>query len=105
MTTVRKNCALGYHSSLHEVGHNFGCQHDAGHGHNSQYSYGYGYLLGPDWLDNYGYRTVMAYNADGHKTRVNFMSNPNVEYKGYPTGDAAHADNDDPDVYQPGPCL
>ena len=35
----------------------------------------------------------MAYNADGHKTRVNFMSNPNVDYKGYPTGNAAHADN------------
>ena len=35
----------------------------------------------------------MAYNNDGHKTRVNYLSNPRVEYKGYSTGDADSADN------------
>merc|ERR1712142_92920 len=93
LSVVKKSCAFGYHSSIHEVGHNFGCQHDKDNGHNTHYDYGYGYLLGPDGLDNTGYRTAMAYNADGHKTRVNYLSNPNVEYKGYPTGNDAHADN------------
>ena len=88
-----KSCAFGYHSSIHEVGHNFGCQHDEDHGHNSHYVYGYGSLIGPYGLDNTGYRTAMCYNTDGHKTRLNYLSNPNVEYKGYPTGDAAKADN------------
>merc|ERR1712179_178512 len=93
LSVVKKSCAFGYHSSIHEVGHNFGCQHDQGNGHNSHYDYGYGYLLGPYGLDGIGYRTAMAYNADGHKTRVNYLSNPRVEYKGYPTGDADSADN------------
>ena len=93
LSTVKKSCAFGYHSSIHEVGHNFGCQHDEDNADNSHYDYGYGYLLGPDSLDNTGYRTAMAYNADGHKTRVNYLSNPDVEYRGYPTGDADRADN------------
>ena len=92
LSVVKKSCSFGYHSSIHEVGHNFGCQHNVEESHNSHYDYGYGYLLGPYGADNTGYRTAMAYNADGHKTRVNYLSNPNVEYKGYPTGEA-DADN------------
>ena len=89
---VKKSCSFGYHSSIHEVGHNFRGQHNVEESHNSHYDYGYGYLLGPYVADNTGYRTAMAYNAVGHKTRVNYLSNPNVEYKGYPTGDV-NADN------------
>jgi len=93
LTVVKKSCAFGYHSSLHEVGHNFGCQHDEENGHNTHYEYGYGYFIGPEDLDNTGYRTAMAYRKDGHATRVNYLSNPDVEYKGFPTGDARKADN------------
>ena len=49
--------------------------------------------LGPSDLDGIGYRTVLAYNNIGYARRVLHLSNPDIEYAGYPTGDAAEADN------------
>ena len=46
LSTVKKSCSYSYHSSIHEVGHNFGCHHDRDNGHNSHYEYGYGWLIG-----------------------------------------------------------
>jgi len=93
LTTAKKSCSYGYHSSLHEVGHNFGCHHDRDNGDNSYYDYGYGWLIGPEDLDGIGYRTVLAYSNPGYHRRVNQISNPDISYNGYPTGDAALADN------------
>ena len=76
-SVVDLDCATGYYSFGHEIGHNMGLNHarsdPTGAG---AYSYSYGYK----WT---AYRTVMAY-APG--TRVLHFSNPNVTYGGNPTG-------------------
>ena len=93
LTTAKKSCSYGYHSSLHEVGHNFGCHHDRDNGHNTHYEYGYGWLIGPEDLDGVGYRTVLAYSNPGYSRRVLQLSNPEVNYAGFPTGVSGRADN------------
>merc|ERR1712002_265536 len=81
VSVTQKSCALGYFSFGHEIGHNFGCMHDAKQGPNRYYSYGLGkHISGP------GVRTIMAYNAPGFRTRVNWWSNPDVKYQGVATG-------------------
>jgi len=76
VTVTMKSCAVGYYSFGHEIGHNFGCQHDPDTSTNYDYPYGHGHLI------QTGYRTVLAYNSPGHQTRVNYYSNPNVDYPG-----------------------
>merc|ERR1712212_920160 len=90
LTVVKKSCSFGYHSSGHELGHNFGCQHDRDHGDNSHYDYGYGWFIGPA---GFGYRTCMAYSASGYKTRLNRFSNPTLFFQDELTGDFDEADN------------
>ena len=71
---------------VHEIGHNFGCQHDrenttADTDGSALYPYAFGHRFTPS-----GYaqmRTVMAY-APGD--RVPYFSNPDVTYLGTPTG-------------------
>ena len=82
LSTVKKSCSYSYHSSIHEVGHNFGCHHDRDNGHNTHYDYGYGWLIGPPDLEGVGYRTVLAYSNPGYSRRVLHVSNPDVQYKG-----------------------
>lgn len=85
------NCATGYFSFGHEIGHNLGCNHDLGtKGACATSNYNYG------WRDpNSMFRTVMAYNCRSGQcdagngagcTRVNWFSNPAVSYNGRPTG-------------------
>jgi len=93
LSTVKKSCSYSYHSSIHEVGHNFGCHHDRDNGHNTHYDYGYGWLIGPPDLDGVGYRTVLAYSNPGYSRRVLHVSNPDVQYKDYPTGVTEEANN------------
>ena len=93
-TTAKKSCSASYHSSLHEVGHNFGCHHDRDNGDNSHYEYGYGWLIGPEDLDSVGYRTVLAYSNPGYSRRVLQLSNPDIEYNGYSTGVGYRAEYD-----------
>merc|ERR1712180_62232 len=81
VSTSQKSCALGYYTFGHELGHNFGCLHDARQGKNWKYSYGLG-----KHLEGTGKRTNMAYWAPGHGTRINWYSNPDVMYQGVPTG-------------------
>jgi hypothetical protein len=91
---VNWQCATGYYSFGHELGHNMGAHHDyyavskynQGSG---AYWYSYGYVnTAQRW------RTVMAYNdacADlgFNCTRIPFWSNPNVTYGGVPVGTAS----------------
>lgn len=76
----RAGCESSY---VHEVGHNFGCEHDranSGAG-DPLYPYAYGHRFTPT---GYGQlRTVMAY-APGDA--VPYFSNPDVTYLGMPTG-------------------
>jgi len=81
VSVTQKSCALGYFSFGHEIGHNFGCMHDAKQEPNREYPYGLGkHISGP------GVRTIMAYKAPGFTDRVNWWSNPDVKYQGAATG-------------------
>lgn len=78
---VARTCATGYYSFAHELGHNFGCQHDRQNGGTGLFPYSYGYRNpAGTW------RTVMAYPPG---TRIPYFSNPAVVYQGEPTGVAS----------------
>jgi len=88
VSVTMKSCAVGRFSFGHEIGHNFGCDHDAGNGPNPYYSYGLGKHICMK-VDGYwctGVRTIMAYYAHGYRTRVNYWSNPDVKYQGVASG-------------------
>jgi peptidyl-Asp metalloendopeptidase len=86
-SVVARDCATGYYSFAHEMGHNMGANHDRyispGKG---AYSYSHGYVFIPrQW------RTIMAYNNECSNqkvscTRIPYWSNPSVNYEGNPTG-------------------
>ena len=74
VSLARKSCALGYFTFGHELAHNFGCGHEPGSYSNNIYPGGHGHLV------QGGLRTILAYRAAGHTTRVNYYSNPSVLY-------------------------
>jgi len=87
------NCATGYYSFGHEIGHNLGLQHDRGTQFacsNSGYNFGYRDTNG-------GFRSILAYscaqgqcdnNPGGSCTRIIRFSNPNSGWQGSPVGNA-----------------
>ncbi len=83
-------CATGYYSFGHEMGHNMGCAHDrensSGQG---LYSYSYGWRF--TGTNGVQYRTIMGY-APG--IRIQRFSNPDVSYFGTPTGVAVGTANE-----------
>ncbi len=93
-SVTKKSCATGYYSFGHEIGHNIGAQHNPEASTNSKFSYGHGHLIAQGTA-NTGARTIMAYSATGHSTRVNYWSNPNVNHPttGTPTGVATLSNN------------
>jgi peptidyl-Asp metalloendopeptidase len=82
-TVVAQDCATGYYSFGHEMGHNMGADHakddNAPHG---PFGYGSGYkqTTGTKW------RTIMAYDGNCSCPRINYFSNPTVLYNGLPAG-------------------
>merc|ERR1711962_620456 len=77
-SVTAKGCATGYYSFGHEIGHNFGAHHNP---EQSSAPSGdkYGHLILPTGAQQQdGYRTIMTYNAFGHRNRVNYYSNPEV---------------------------
>lgn len=79
---VNWECATGNYSLAHEWGHNMGSEHDRANAEGSgSYPYSFGYQA-PDR----SFRTIMAYDCPGGCPRVNHWSNPEVFYKGRPTG-------------------
>ena len=81
----------------HEIGHNFGCNHDKGTTDTcNQPEYNYGYRD-----PQARFRSVMAYgcktgqcdnNAGGYCTRVQMFSSKDIQYNGMPIG-ASDIDN------------
>lgn len=84
-SVVHYDCATGYYSFGHEMGHNMGSHHDRYVASGSAaYSYSYGYVQNSAPTP---FRTVMAYsNACNGCSRVNYYSNPDVKYNSYATG-------------------
>lgn len=83
------DCATGYYSYGHELGHLQSARHDpANDPSTSPYRYGHGYQYAPG-----GWRTVMAYNCSGGCTRINYWSNPGKTYGGAAMGTSSSSDN------------
>merc|ERR1711892_1236549 len=80
LSVTKKSCATGYYSFGHEIGHNFGAKHNVEKYDDISshpYLHGHGYLIKPTGPSKWtGYRTILAYNADGHYNRINRYSNP-----------------------------
>jgi len=88
-SVVSRQCISNF-SFVHEIGHNMGATHDQGNsgGSSGAYSDSYGWRFvgasGQTW------RTVMAYQPG---TRINYFSNPAINYDGIATGSTNVANN------------
>ena len=88
-SVVGQNCATGYYTFAHELGHNQGAHHDPDTASNKQFAYGHGLCYSPD-----NWRTVMSYNFGSRcRNRLQYFSNPHVSHMGAPTGDASLRNN------------
>ena len=87
ISVTKKSCATGYYSFGHEIGHNFGATHNPEVSTNAEFSYGHAHLI-EQGIASTGYRTILGYYAAGHAERVNYYSNPSVNFPvtGTPTG-------------------
>ena len=79
---VHWDCATGYYSFAHEIGHLQSARHNPEADPNTTpYAYGHGYRYSSG-----GWRTVMAYNCSPSCTRINWWSNPNKTRNGAAMG-------------------
>lgn len=86
---VHWDCATGYYSFGHEIGHLQAARHDpANDPSTSPYAYGHGYQA-----PNKAWRTVMAYACTGGCPRINYWSNPSRSYGGQVMGTTSSHDN------------
>jgi hypothetical protein len=96
---VARNCATGYFSFGHELGHNMGADHDTANATSTgPYPYNRGYVDTSPTSPATPWRTIMSYNGSPSSTRVQYWSNPGVNFPvgGDPmgvTGGATPADN------------
>ncbi|HEY9421720.1 MAG TPA: M12 family metallo-peptidase [Thermoanaerobaculia bacterium] len=84
------DCATGYYSFGHEIGHLQSARHDPStDSSTTPYAYGHGYRYTgtPDW------RTIMAYDCPGGCPRLNYWSSPLRTYNGVPMGTSTQSDN------------
>jgi len=86
---VDYDCATGYYSFGHEIGHLQGARHNPENDPTTTpYAFGHGYQDPQS-----RWRTVMAYNCNSGCTRINYWSNPNKTYNGDVMGTTAKNDN------------
>ncbi len=90
-SVVRRDCATGYFSFGHELGHNMSARHDCYVDTAlTPYNYNHGYVHLSS-TPSQRWRTIMAYanacSAAGYScTRIQWFSNPAINYLGAPTG-------------------
>lgn len=95
-SVAKRSCATGYFSFGHELGHNMAADHDAPNASGSgAYPYNHGWTETTPTSPATPWRTIMAYQTVPASTRVQYWSNPSVNYPigGDVMGDAATADN------------
>ncbi len=79
---VQSSC-LSSQTLAHEVGHLQQLDHNRENKTGlAAYDYSYGYRL----CTTGGFRDIMSYACSTSVPRINYFSNPNVTYNGYPTG-------------------
>ena len=88
---VHYDCATGYYSFAHELGHLQGARHDPDTDASTKpFAYGHGFQHTsplPSW------RTIMAYNCAGGCPRLQYWSNPKIKHNNIAMGTAAKSDN------------
>ena len=85
---VHYNCATGYYSFAHEIGHLQGARHDpVADSSTTPFSYGHGYQYGNSW------RTIMAYDCKVSCPRLPYWSNPYINYNGVAMGNSSTSNN------------
>jgi hypothetical protein len=86
---VAENCATGYYSFAHEIGHIQGARHNAEiDPASTPFAYGHGfYYPAQHW------RTIMSYDCPGGCTRLNSWSNPDKTRNGVTMGSTGVQDN------------
>jgi hypothetical protein len=87
-TVATKDCATGYYSYGHELGHNYGATHDPAAGKNTVFPYGHGY-----YDRGARARTIMSYDCPGGCTRYNVWSSPTNRINGVAAGNAQQSNN------------
>lgn len=87
---VRRTCATGNFSFGHELGHIMGARHDWDHDgtNNSPFPFNHGFIrTNPSTTTTAPWRTIMGVPPTNPATvRIQFWSNPNVNFNGDPTG-------------------
>ncbi|HEV8610593.1 MAG TPA: M12 family metallo-peptidase [Thermoanaerobaculia bacterium] len=94
-SVVKRTCATGNYSFGHELGHNMGADHDAPNATSTgPYPYNRGYVDTSPTAPATPWRTIMAYNGTPSSTRLQYWSNPNVNFPpGDPMGVSGASDN------------
>ncbi|MDP7062181.1 MAG: M12 family metallo-peptidase [Planctomycetota bacterium] len=80
-SVVNYSCMQNSQTLAHELGHNFGSNHDPQNASSGAYSYSFGFRT-----SNNQYRTIMAYWPG---TEIDRWSGPNVSYNGYTMGNSS----------------
>jgi hypothetical protein len=94
-SVVDYDCTTGYYSFGHELGHNMGADHDTANSTSpGAYAYDHGFTH-PSATAAQSWRTVMSYQTSPASTRVQYWSNPNINYPvmSVAMGTAATEDN------------
>jgi hypothetical protein len=85
---VHYDCATGYYSFGHEIGHLQGARHNPEvDSTNTPFAYGHGFQNGSNW------RTIMAYDCSPSCPRLQYWSNPDVKYNKVATGTTSTHNN------------
>ena len=94
LSWVKKECAIGFFSLGHEVGHNLGAGHNVEAHGRALFRSGRGHLIKKGKYYT-GLSTIMTYPRLGHEIRTNYYSNPDVIHPltGTPTGDRRRSNN------------
>lgn len=88
------DCATGYYSFAHEIGHLQSARHDPKNDPtNTPYAYGHGFQYIGKGKNATKWRTIMAYDCTGGCPRLQYWSNPGVTYGGHAMGTTSGNDN------------